>query len=65
MKEELTPVYLTDDDCLLFVEFQKRHAFIKLMDSLGVFNIKGGSVEVHFDKFGQILSVDIHNHYRV
>lgn len=59
-----TTVYLTEEEAKRFVAFQKHYAFIQLLDSLGVFDIRSGSVEVHFDAFGRIGLVDIHNHYR-
>lgn len=59
-----TAVYLTEEESLRFIQFQKRWAFIKLLESLGVFNIRGGSVTVHFDGQGAIGSVDTHVHYR-
>lgn len=60
----LTPVQLTPEDATLFIEFQKRYAFIKLLESLEVFTIVNGSCEIHFDSMGQIGSVDVRRHYR-
>lgn len=65
MNEQLTTLFLTDDEIKLFIEFQKKHALIKLLESLGVFDIKSGSVEIHFTAQGEIGSVDIHKHFKV
>lgn len=60
----MTTVQLSPEDALTFIAFQKHYAFIKLMESLGVFAITSGSVEVHFDGMGQIGSVDVRRHFR-
>lgn len=62
--ETKTAVYLTEEEALAFVQFQKRRAFMALLESLHVFDIRSGSVEIHFDAMGQIGSVDIHRHFR-
>ncbi len=62
---ELTIVNLTPEDAKLFVEFQRRYAFMKLLDSLGAFDIKSGFLTVHFDNLGEIGSVDVQKHYRL
>jgi len=61
----MTNIELTTEDALLFVEFQKRYAFIKLMESLRVFDIRGGNVTINFNDCGEIALVDIHNFYRI
>lgn len=58
-----TTIQLSDEDARAFINFQKHYTMINLMDSLGVFNITNGSVEIHFDTIGQIAKVDIHTHY--
>lgn len=62
--EDLIKVELNNEDALLFVKFQKRHAFIKLMESMGAFDIKSGSLTIHFDQYGGIGSVDVNRHFR-
>lgn len=64
MKEELTTVLLTPHEALQFIQFQKHFNLIGLLDSVGAFNIEGGSVTIHFDKAGQIKSVDKHQYYK-
>lgn len=59
-----TLIELTPADALLFIEFQKRHAFMALLDSLGVFNVRNGSVTIHFDSLGQLSTVEKKEIYR-
>ncbi len=65
MNDLYTTVQLSKKDALEFVRFQKHYAFVELMDSLGVFNVQNGTVEIHFDQFGQIGSVDIKRRFRM
>ena len=60
-----TAVYLTDDEALLFVQYQKRYAFMKILEDLGAFDLKSGSLTLHFDNLGGIGSVDIQRHIRI
>lgn len=62
---DLTTVQLSPEDALLFIQFQKRYAFIQLMESMGLFNLKSGSITIHLDNIGQIASVDKVQHHRV
>lgn len=65
MKEDLTIVYLSPEEAVLFVQFQKRFTFMKLLESLGAFDLKSGSIEIHFANTGEIGSIDIHRHIRL
>ena len=65
IKNQPTIVYLTPSDAMLFVEFQKRYAFIELMESVKAFDLRSGSVTVHFDSQGQIVSIEKREHYRM
>lgn len=58
-------VYLTEEDAKLFVQFQKRYAFMQLLDSIHAFDLKGGSITIHFDGIGQIASVEKKEHYKL
>lgn len=60
----MTTVELTNEDALLFVAFQKRYALIKLLESIGAFDIKNGSITLNFGPAGEIGSVDKNIHYR-
>ncbi len=64
-KEDLIVVNLSPEEAKLFVAFQKRHAFMELLESVGAFDIKGGYVTVHFDNNGGIGSVDVQRRYRM
>ncbi len=61
---ELTTVQLSKEDAVLFVEFQKRFAFIKLIESIGGFQLRNGHIEIHFDKYGTIASVNKFEHFK-
>lgn len=58
-----TIIYVTPEEARLFIEFQKRYAFIKLMESLGVFDVTTGSVIVHFNAKGEIGKVEVNKSY--
>ena len=60
---EQTTIFLSPEDAQLFVQFQKRYLFVKLLESLGVFDLKKARVTIDFDKFGQIAGLDINKHY--
>lgn len=61
--ENLIKIELTEFDAKLFLQFQKRYAFVKLMESLGIFDVTTGSVTVHFDSKGQIGAVEVNKKY--
>lgn len=63
--ENMTKIELTPEEALLFIQFQKRFAFMKLLEEEGAFNIRSGSLEIHFDNLGGIGSIDIHRHRRL
>lgn len=63
--QNLTIVELTPEDALLFMQFQKRYAFIQLLESVGAFDIKSGHITIHFDNLGGIGSVDIERHHKI
>lgn len=61
--QTLTKIELTPEEAQLFVKFQKRYAFIEIMESIGAFDIKSGSVKLSFDKLGAIGSIEVLKHY--
>ena len=63
--QELTTIQLTPDEAALFVQFQKRFLFMKLLESVGAFDIKSGYITIHFDNLGGIGSVDVQRHYKL
>jgi hypothetical protein len=58
-------IELTKRDAEMFIEFQKHYALIGLLNSIKAFDIKGGSVTIHFGSMGEIKTVDKHEYYRV
>ncbi len=49
---------LSDEEAARFLEWQaNREVFQQLVDS-GVFIIKNGSAELHFDSLGRLASID-------
>lgn len=55
-----TAIYLSDIEALQFVQFQKHYALIGLLESVKAFDIKSGSITIHFDKIGQIKGLEKH-----
>ena len=62
---DTTTLQLSHEDALLFVAFQKRYAFMKLLETIGAFEIKSGSITIHFDNIGGIGAVDKLEKYKV
>lgn len=56
---------LTPQEEVRFLTFKKYYAFLLLLDNMGAFDIKNGSLTINFDKDGRIGSVDRNEHYRV
>ncbi len=55
---ELTTIQLTQIDAQAFVRFQKHRALIELLESMGAFDLKNGSITLNFNYLGQIKSVN-------
>jgi len=68
-KSETTLVYLTPDEALLFVEFQKRYHIIAqlvgCMESLNLSDIKNTSITMDTDEQGRVKHTAITKHYRI
>jgi len=60
-----TILELTPDEAKLFLEFQKRYQFMNRLADNKAFEMKRGSIEVHFDNLGEVGSVDIHYHHKL
>lgn len=54
---ETITIFLTPDDVEAFRLFQKHFVAFKLMDSIGAFGIKNGSITLDFDSLGQIKGI--------
>lgn len=65
MTKKQTTIELTEEDAVRFAQFQKRYAFIALMESINAFDIKNGSVTIHFDKFGGIGKIKSEQFYQI
>lgn len=61
----LIKIELSEFDAKMFVNFQKHYNLVGLLDNIGAFDLKGGSVQIHFDSFGQIRSIDKQQHYKL
>ena len=64
MPEILTTIQLTDLEAKTFMKFQKHRALIDLLEKIEAFEVKPGSVTIHFDTFGGITSVEKMQYYR-
>jgi len=53
-----TLIELTESDAGLFIEFRKYQDVFDMLMQTGVFDVKGGSVTIHFNAQGQIARVD-------
>lgn len=60
-----TAIYLTDNEAKQFVDFQKHYTLIGLLQSINAFDIKSGSVTIHFDKIGAIKGIEKHEVFSV
>lgn len=45
---QTTAVYLTEEEAKRFVVFQKHFSFVQALSDLGAFEMRAGSVEIHF-----------------
>lgn len=65
MIEKNVIISISEEDAKLFVEFQKRYAFMNLLESIGAFKLKSASLLINFDAFGQIASLEKKEHYKL
>lgn len=61
----LIKIEISEEEARMYREFCKRYSFMKFMDEVAGFDLRDGSAQIHFDKDGKIVKVDIHNHYRL
>lgn len=65
MEKQTVTIELTVKDCALFKLFQEHYEFFRILIDAGLFTIKQGSIDIHFDTHGNIGAIDIHhNTYR-
>ena len=62
---ETTTLFLTPEECAQFILFQKHRALIGLLESLQAFDLKDGSIEIHFNRLGEIIAVNKHQRFAV
>jgi hypothetical protein len=62
---QLTTINLTDADAQQFVRFQKHKALIDLLENVGAFDIKNGSVTLHFGMSGEVKTIDRHEYFHL
>lgn len=60
----MTSVFLSEDDAIMFVNFQKHYAFIRTLEAVGAFDLKSGSITIHFDNMGAIGSIEKQQHFK-
>ena len=65
MITNLIKVELSEEEAKMFVKFQKHFAFVQLLESIKAFDMKSGSLTINFDGFGQIVSIQKLEHYKV
>lgn len=63
IEEPLTILELTSIEAQSFITFQKHRAFIGLLESIKAFDLKNGSVTIHFSRLGEIVSVEKNEHF--
>lgn len=55
---EKIAVYIPDDEAQKFLLFQEYYEQFALLVDHNVFDVRNGSVVLHFDKHGQILAIN-------
>ncbi len=58
--DEIT-IILDSPQAMMFREYQQFHDTFALLCSKGVFDMKNGSVEIHFDSQGTIQKIQRHD----
>ncbi len=61
---EQVTIFLAPIDVEAFKLFQKHYVAFKMLDSIGAFNIKAGSITLDFDKEGQIKGINKQEMFR-
>jgi hypothetical protein len=54
---EQVSIFLTPIDVEAFKLFQKHYVAFKMLDSVGAFNIKNGSITLDFNHLGEIKGI--------
>ena len=59
---ETVTLILPPAEAALFVEFQKHHDKVMKLLTARVFDVRDGSVVIHYDHDGNIRTIDRHDH---
>lgn len=51
-------IFLTTPEAMMFRDFQQFHETFALLVKSGVFDVKNGSVTLHFDPQGQLAKIE-------
>lgn len=63
--EKDTIITISKEEARLFVEFQKRYAFMQLLESIKAFDMRSASLTINFDGMGRIASLQKLEHYKL
>ncbi len=58
MNEPDIQIFLTTPEAMLFRDFQQFHKTFALLVQKGVFDVKNGSVTLHFDSLGNVQKIE-------
>ena len=58
-------VFMTDEEAKRYVALQKYNALIGLLESIKAFDVKSGTITIHFDSLGRIKTVDKQEFYHL
>ena len=61
----ITVVNLSDEDAKQFVRSQKHRAIVDMLEKVGAFSIRGGSITLHFGINGEIKTIDKHEYFHI
>lgn len=57
MNEVKIPIFIADEEAKKFILFQQYYEKFCLLVESGAFSVKNGSVALHFDKNGDLLTI--------
>ena len=63
--EQVIAVNLNEHDAELFLKFQKHFALIDMLEQVGAFNIRDGSIRIHFNHQGDIGVIEKQETFRL
>lgn len=60
IKSPLTTIELSEQDALLFMQFQKHYGTFSTLLQSGALNIRNGNAVINFDKDGVLREINLH-----